>query len=150
MRVWMGLCIATLALGCRPPLKGDAYYDPIVAHPRVGFPRPIETVEFFSSGPPSRPHVDVGLVRTQPAPRGVGLVEFLRQQAADHGCDAVVLAAIVRASALGTCVMYTDITTPPLGVNPDVGQPCRQAAPGVFACPGSLVCRDGACVPDAT
>jgi hypothetical protein len=50
----------------------------------------------FSSAPPERPHVDVGLITVEEGEIGGGtpaeLIGMIRQAAAERGCDAVVLA----------------------------------------------------------
>ena len=72
--------------------------------PHALMPRSPAQIEILSSGSPSRPHVDVGLIR---AWGGLGgMDEFLgqlRDEGARRGCDAVVLTG-----SLGTCVVYSD------------------------------------------
>lgn len=98
--------------------------------PRAMQPRPPETVELFTSGAPSRPHVDVALIEAEES-SGLSVAETadmlreLREQGADMGCDAVVLGgassrdpgvrdleawlydAKGRKGFYGTCIVYT-------------------------------------------
>lgn len=84
--------------------------------------RPVDSVEVFTSGPPSRPHTDILLLEVKPGydanttPEEIAL---LRQQAAAMGCDAVVINGVQsqiitdhhamgeRTTVNGTCIMYT-------------------------------------------
>ena len=111
-------------------------YTELNAPPRPVQARTPDQVEIFSSGPPERPHVDVGLITAQ---EGLGeetpasLIDLLRRVAAERGCDAVVLAPPgsktdqtdfvgVRSYQVysGTCLVYgiaaprTAATAPPM------------------------------------
>jgi hypothetical protein len=80
---------------------------------------PTTAMDIYTSGPPTRPHVDVTLIG---AARGVlqtsltELFEQLRARAQQLGCDALVLSGAVGRNEVevlvGTCVAYTDGATP--------------------------------------
>lgn len=99
------------------------------APPRALSPRSGDSVEVFSSGPPSRAHVDLALIEaTQQSSSSDGgtaeLVAQMRSKAGELGCDALVISdAVSRADSLnnlltgqntdrkglvGTCVVYSD------------------------------------------
>jgi hypothetical protein len=78
--------------GC---LDTELAYTPLNAPPGAMRARGPDQVQLFSSAAPERPHIDVGLLSVT---EGDGwetpatLIGKLRQAAADHGCDALVLA----------------------------------------------------------
>jgi hypothetical protein len=99
-------------------------YSPINPAPRALAPRPAGTVEMFSSTPPDRPHVDVGIITVEEgdveeeSPQMI-LLGLLRENAARQGCDGLVVAppsskavsdvlayAHSRRVYSGTCVVY--------------------------------------------
>jgi hypothetical protein len=60
----------------------------------------------FSSGPPSRPHADVGIITVSGRDPGFSLI---RAEAASRGCDAVVVGYRGEpALPYATCVVYSD------------------------------------------
>nr|HEX4314960.1 hypothetical protein [Kofleriaceae bacterium] len=97
---------------------------PINAAPRPMAARPPDSVEVFSSGQPTRPHVDVAYLEAEQS-SGFSeddtpqFVAKLRVAAAKRGCDAIVLGGIThdvnvygRSSSnqkgiVATCVVYT-------------------------------------------
>jgi hypothetical protein len=95
-------------------------YTQLNPPPRKLSARPPEQVELFSSGPPQRPHVDVGLITIEEGSLDPAtperLVGMLREVAGEHGCDAVVVAPPSSKSYndqsykvySGTCVVYRD------------------------------------------
>jgi hypothetical protein len=100
----------------------SATYTGLNAPPRAVTPRSPDQVEVFSSVPPERPHVDIGLITVQEGDGDetpASLIALLRGAAADKGCDAVLLAPpSSRTGALwfggtrtyqvysGTCLVY--------------------------------------------
>jgi hypothetical protein len=135
------LLVALLA-GCADTA---AAYTPLNVPPRPVQARSPDEVELFSSAPPERPHVDVGLITVQEGDGDetpAALLGLLRQVAAERGCDAVVVAPPASKTAeqfpfgetrsyqvySGTCLVY-GIAAP------------RSAAP---ASPANLrrMCRD--------
>jgi hypothetical protein len=73
-------------------------------HPLVS--RTPERVEVFSSGPPSRPHADIGIITVDDHDPGFSLI---RAEAASRGCDAVVVGYRGQyAWPYATCVVYSD------------------------------------------
>lgn len=85
--------------------------------------RAAETVELFTAGAPSRPHVDVALLE---AVEGgsfayhatTEMLGDLRARAAAMGCDALVIGTVTpdtnlssdslyRKTIVGTCIVYT-------------------------------------------
>jgi hypothetical protein len=84
---------ASFASGCTVT---SASYTPLNPAPRILVARSPEQVELFSSGPPARPHVDVGLITVEEGELDVGspdgLIQMLRSTAAEKGCDGLVIA----------------------------------------------------------
>jgi hypothetical protein len=87
--------------------------------PRVLLGRPPEKLEFFTSGPPARPHVDVGIFQVWAGDDGFSrcnttehMLGVLRSRAASMGCDAVVVFGITYAKPCqklqATCLAYTE------------------------------------------
>jgi hypothetical protein len=104
-------------------------YTPLNVPPHELRARRPEQIEVFSSAPPERPHVDVGLISVQEGTGGyetpATLVWALRQSGAEKGCDALLLAppsstntptdliSVERSFQVysATCIVYR--TTPP-------------------------------------
>jgi hypothetical protein len=90
LRSWL-LLLAGLS-GCA---ETELTYTPLNVPPHDLKARRPDQIEVFSSGPPERPHVDVGLISVQ---QGEGnetpasLIAILRQSGAERGCDALLLA----------------------------------------------------------
>jgi hypothetical protein len=80
-------------------------------------------VDVYSSGPPARPHVDIALLEVGKgddyASGTSGMIEMLRQRAAQMGCDGVVIGGMTTRSRNhdvpfdfgdrtlhGTCIVY--------------------------------------------
>lgn len=93
----------TVPLRCALVLAGclggcastSASYTPLNPSPRELKGRTPAQVEIFSSGPPDRPHVDVGLISVEQGDGDetpAGLIDILRGVAAEKGCDALMLA----------------------------------------------------------
>jgi hypothetical protein len=79
---------------------GPVCPDQSVSHAPV--PHPPSNIEVFSSGPPTREHVDVGVIQVL----GMGWDDYLHQlrdEASRRGCDAVVLG-----HGFATCAVYRD------------------------------------------
>ena len=92
--------------------------------PRPMVARPAESVEIYASSPPTRPHVDVALLRADQSNWDTDtsrMVQALAKRAGELGCDALFLSgASERAGApgkgyaidpgsrilLGTCIAY--------------------------------------------
>jgi hypothetical protein len=87
-------------------------------------PRPPETVEVYSSSPPTRPHVDVALFEVTQTEdltdRGTAfMIERLRERAGEMGCDAVLVGGMSEhegshslfdsdsRTLQATCIVYT-------------------------------------------
>jgi hypothetical protein len=98
-------------------------YSPLNPSPRALAPRPPSSIDVFASGPPDRPHVDVGMITVEEGDVGESspqeLLALLRQNAARQGCDALVvsppssktdsdLLAYTHSRRIysGTCVVY--------------------------------------------
>jgi hypothetical protein len=103
------LCLLLLftVVGCGT-LATDTPLNP-APHPLVA--RSPESVEIFSSAPPSREHQDVALIKVDQTeasdddPRAL-MLRQLREHAAAMGCDAVFLGAIEEATMSATCIVY--------------------------------------------
>jgi hypothetical protein len=86
--------LLTLLVGCGCSVT-TANFTPLNAAPHELAARSPEQVEVYSSAPPDRPHVDIGLVVVEEGEVGANtpaeLIWLLRQTAAQRGCDAIVL-----------------------------------------------------------
>jgi len=113
-------CLAGVALG------GCAATNPVMfiqinTPPRPMVARPTEQVEFFLATPPSRAHVDVGMLQVFGWPGASDPVQLqsmlteLRMAAAQRGCDAILVTMIdgrygrySSSSVQASCELYTD------------------------------------------
>jgi hypothetical protein len=144
------LAIAMCAAGCGTSLQYAETNHP----PRPMRPRPAADVEVFTSKPPEQPYVEVGIIEAQqqsgwslddmPA-----IVTKLREFAAQHGCDGVVMAGnndrvvgdnkttTTLKGYRATCIVFTPPSAPaPAGADPaDV--PVAPAASGVSGVPAT-------------
>lgn len=132
MKIICGLILGALALAlvdCAPSFVETTHLN-AAPHPLV--PRSPGSVEVYSSTPPTRPHVDVALLRVHRA-NGFGrdtalMVQSLLELAAKSGCDALFISGATERgsdvdafdegsqSLLGTCVAYLPegaVTLPP-------------------------------------
>jgi hypothetical protein len=119
------------ATGCVP-----TNYTIINPPPRAMKPRPVDTVDLMSSGPPRRLHLDVGIVEAT-GYWSVELVDALRKRAAEQGCDGLVIGALtvaMRADHIqGTCIVYLEDEAGSLYGQPhatDTGPTMQPAAHG--------------------
>src|SRR5262245_50704835 len=89
---WL-IVLGTLGLtGCGT----NVTYTPTNRPPRALVRHSVQSVDVFSSGRPSRPHVEVGILEaTQQTRLSVDetpeIIATLREQAAALGCDALVI-----------------------------------------------------------
>jgi hypothetical protein len=127
MRPMIALWIATLGLvGCGTFVTATTLDDRVPWGPATTE----REVQVFASGPPSRPHSDLAILEARQThglnDQGVDvMIRHLRAQAAEIGCDAIVLGgfseyrgarsdsalAILDESATlqrATCIVYTD------------------------------------------
>jgi len=105
---------------------------PLNVAPRPLAARPARSVEIFASSPPTRPHVDVALLRADGGSIGdtQAMVQSLTERAAELGCDALFFSgAGERPGApgdlylfdpgshqlYGTCVVYLSDAAPSPG-----------------------------------
>ena len=107
-------------------------YIPLVSPQRPLYARAPAQVERYVVTPPARPHVDVGMVQVI---SGAGeqtideMLDMLRVEAGQRGCDAIVITMIDTrrakyspVSVEGSCEVYTDAAgVPP--PNPPVPPP---------------------------
>jgi hypothetical protein len=77
-------------------------FVPLTPTPHATVPRTPADIEVFSSGPPTRPHVDVGLMEVWGREYS-DIPAALREEGSKHGCDAVVLGSRMGSA---TCVVY--------------------------------------------
>lgn len=103
-------------------------YTPLNPAPQAMQPRTPELVEVFSSSPPTRPHVDVGLIEVEYSGSASSrpditteIMQQVRKEAGARGCDAVHLSGYSARSPSeagllyepgartvhATCVVYT-------------------------------------------
>jgi hypothetical protein len=71
--------------------------------PRAMTPRGAGEIDVFSSGPPTRPHIDVAILSGRNAS-----VDELRAYAANRGCDGLVYGGAYGNTIWGTCIVYSD------------------------------------------
>ena len=98
----------------------EATVTPINAAPRPMTARSIESVEVFTSTPPSRPHVDVALIEVAQETGGNGggtaeMVARLRSVAAAQGCDAIHVTGLTNRGK-GVDVLVTQHASDRLGL----------------------------------
>jgi hypothetical protein len=86
--VLLGLVL--LASSCVP---SSVETTPLNAAPRPLVARPAASVEIFASSPPTRPHVDVALLRADGGSAGdmPEMVKSLTDRAGQLGCDALFI-----------------------------------------------------------
>ena len=80
--------------------------------PHPLFKRTPESVEVFTAGAPTRPRVDVAVLRFGGGFPTTTPTVAMRQEAANMGCDGLVLAHLDTGLA-GTCIVYTDTAPAP-------------------------------------
>jgi hypothetical protein len=94
MRLLSSLIVLTLlcAAGCGTTATATYLTDEPMSAP----PRAARSVRIFASGPPARPHEDIALIHVDQT-RGLNeqgtevMLDRLKQQAGEMGCDGVVL-----------------------------------------------------------
>jgi hypothetical protein len=140
--LWFAILAGSLFAGCGTFVD----FTPLNDSPCPLSPRSPGSVEVFSSGAPTRPHVDVALVEAKQThslnEQGTGLmVQRMREQAAALGCDAIVLGSVTdhqgaqpgsgwdlldpgATKRQATCIVYQDSTS----VHPFRTAPERVAA----------------------
>lgn len=119
--IWALLGIAICAAGCVGATVETTHLNE-APHPLV--PRSTQSVEIYSSAPPTRPHVDVALLRADQGNYEADtarMVQALAERAGQLGCDALFISgASERPGApgnaylfdpgsralLGTCIVY--------------------------------------------
>jgi hypothetical protein len=114
------LALGLSAVGCVIPIE-SANFTPLNPAPRALKPKPVGSVEIHSSGAPTRPHVDVGLIEGHGAFTDIEpIVRDMQTRAAQAGCDALVIGPVAYEVSgsdgstfstkrlHGTCVVYTD------------------------------------------
>jgi hypothetical protein len=87
-----GLVLTVCLVGCA---ETTVTYTPLNTPPHALHARAPEQIQVFSSAPPERPHVDVGLISVEEGlvdETPASLIADLRQSAAQRGCDALQLA----------------------------------------------------------
>jgi hypothetical protein len=167
----LGFLLASCATSYVPNVWVN--YSSINTAPRPLPPRGPATVEVYLSGPPARPHADVGLLRATEDGASIGqMTDALRARAARAGCDAIVITGVgdrpysvargwvdSSQTLAAACLVYTDASAAREAqerlsktglLRPGVaGEPCEHiAAMHADRCDGGLVCRNDICVPD--
>jgi hypothetical protein len=103
----LGIALASALAGC----TFASQFTPLREPPHPPVPHASSQIEVFSSGPPTRPHADVGLIYVRVLAGWDAQVQAIRDAAAEHGCDAAVLSWSVWGA---TCIMYTGPEAPQL------------------------------------
>jgi hypothetical protein len=108
MRTWKAMVIAgVMGSACAMATRTVVRDTPINPSPRALQPRAPGAVEVYTSGPPTRAHVDVALLEATQSfgrgPSGMGIIlDNLRERAGAMGCDALVLGAAIDRPGGGT------------------------------------------------
>jgi hypothetical protein len=103
--VTLTACAMVLLLGCGPP---TVQFTSLAQPPHPLAPRQASSVEVLTISP-GRAFVEIGTVAIYMhgyAPGESDALAMLRQDAANRGCDALVLE---RNGYSGACVVYTDL-----------------------------------------
>lgn len=146
MRVRLGLCVM-LSAACGAPIS----FTPTGDSSRSTQPRGPAQVDVFTKGGPVRPNVEIGTIEATRDGDDKRFVSHMREYAAEHGCDALVIPAGEEAkqTSRASCVVYTaaPLMQPPppptaTGSNapnaciPNSPQPCY----GPGGCRGNQTC----------
>src|SRR5258708_2949260 len=101
--------IALLFLGCGPLVE----FVPINTPPRALMRRPATSVELFTTKPPERSFIEVGLITARESFGDKNeLMDSIKTEAADVGCDAIVLngdlagGRYIAPGYRATCIVY--------------------------------------------
>jgi hypothetical protein len=87
---------------------GGVPYTASNAPPHAMTARTPESVEVFAQAP-QREHVEVGSYATSPSNADkTAVMRHLRAEAADKGCDALVVSGTNEAGYKATCIVYRD------------------------------------------
>jgi hypothetical protein len=119
--IWVLSGLMIFGAGCVPSSVETTRLN---TAPRPLVARPARSVEIYTSSPPTRPHVDVALLRADHADYGADtrrMLQMLAEKAGELGCDALYISgASHRASVtgdlslldpgshilIGTCIAY--------------------------------------------
>jgi len=105
--IWALSVIVFCASGC---VLSSVETTRLNAAPRPLVARPARSVEIYSSSPPTRPHVDVALLRADQANFGTdtpAMLQSLAERAGELGCDALfVSGASERAASRGDLSLF--------------------------------------------
>jgi hypothetical protein len=122
MSIKASLLLAFLTFTGCATVTADVMNQP----PRPMYKRTADQVELFTAGVPSRPRVDVAVLRFGGVfGDGADPTTAMRQEAANMGCDGLVLAHLDTGLA-GTCIVYTDT---PAAAAPAPAAPATAPAP---------------------
>jgi hypothetical protein len=89
--IWALVGVMVFYAGCVP---SSVETTPLNAAPRPLVARPARSVEIYASSPPTRPHVDVALLRADQSNHEADtqrLVQALAERAGELGCDALFI-----------------------------------------------------------
>ncbi len=119
-----------VATGCGTTVTST----PLNPSPRPLMARSPDSVELFSSAPPSRPYVDVAYLEAEQdsdlsADRTPAFIAHLRERAATMGCDGVVLGEHTNRPSVSSSDVAFDVTNAlskhPVEPPPDYGVPAN-------------------------
>jgi hypothetical protein len=138
-----GLCV-TFAWGQAACLKSSVETTQLNAPPRALTPRAPESIEVYSSAPPTRPHVDIALLRANlinysdaNTPK---MVRSLLEEASKLGCDAIFISGSAERQGaftdlqlldvpshglLATCIAYSSGPAAPSAAVPPSNRPAN-------------------------
>jgi hypothetical protein len=93
------LLAAACALGLLAGCENTVMYTPIIHPDHALASRGVDTVEVFAITPPARPHKDIGIFQIAAShfsedPSTERLIADARKQAAQLGCDAIVVTSV--------------------------------------------------------
>src|SRR5688572_32700600 len=134
---------AALVLAASLAACGTTIRETVINHPpRPMAARPPESVEMFTSGAPTRPHVDVAFLEAEESTSfstdgTADMLAKLRKRGAERGCDGIVIGGLssrdpglndgeswwnhdakARKGVYATCIMYTEPAAAPIVASP--------------------------------
>ncbi len=135
-------------------------YTPTNAPPHALQPKPPEQVEVYSASPPQRKYIEVGLIEARresgwSVDDETAVQTKLRQDAAERGCDAIVITGSADAIVgdhnstttlrgyRATCIVWDGEPTPKAASVPRCVPGESKACVGPGGCQGGQACEPG-------
>ena len=106
MRLLALLALASALAACAP----QTTFVKTNASPKALVSRAADAVLVFTTSTPDRPYAEVGIVSsrasTSPPQSRATLLEAIRAEAAQQGCDGLIIAGGSAVLAEGTCIVF--------------------------------------------